>query len=225
MLKNSSPMASGNGAPNTAIELANTRRGLCAGGAHRFQQAARAVHVDAVALVELLLGLARHDGGQMEDRHRACRRPACPPRPAAGRSPVSDLHRHLRRRPARAPAPRRTGSARKSALPPSSPSLASRSASLRPIMPAPPMIRTFMDVSLMSFPFVIPGLVPGEPVEPRAPAPVGHDGSRPTSAGMTAYHPSDTPHASVHFRPSTVPRARPVLAADPARCSRWRRSA
>ena len=67
MLKNSSPIASGNGAPNTAIELVNTRRGLWPARADRLQQRARAVHVDAVALVELLLGLARDDGGEMED--------------------------------------------------------------------------------------------------------------------------------------------------------------
>ena len=67
MLKNSSPMASGNGAPNTAMELANTRRGLWPALADRLQHAARAVHVDAVALVEILLGLARDDGRQVED--------------------------------------------------------------------------------------------------------------------------------------------------------------
>ena len=54
---------------------------LVAGLAHRLQQAARAVHVDAVALVEVLLGLARDDRREMEDRIRAGRRAACRPRP------------------------------------------------------------------------------------------------------------------------------------------------
>ena len=38
-----------------------------AGLAHGLQQAARAVHVDAVALVEVLFGLAGDDGRQVED--------------------------------------------------------------------------------------------------------------------------------------------------------------
>ena len=67
MLKNSSPIASGNGAPNTAIELANTSRGLWPALRTASSSAARAVHVDAVALVEVLLGLARDDRREMED--------------------------------------------------------------------------------------------------------------------------------------------------------------
>src|SRR5204863_238474 len=94
------------------------------------------------------------------------------------------------------------------ALPASAPSFASRSASLRPTIPAPPMMRTFM-TSPQS---VIPGLVPG--IHQQAPEqtarwiPV-------TSTGMTT---SPQRHAAGLGPPEALDgaAARLVLAADPA---------
>ena len=87
MLKNSSPIASGKGAPNTATELANTSRGLWP-AARIASSSERPPSMLMRCPFEVLLGLARHDGGQMEHTSGLSAMSLCAS-PAAGRSPVT----------------------------------------------------------------------------------------------------------------------------------------
>ena len=62
-------MTSGNGAPKTAIVDENTTRGTYPSTlrADRLEQQADAVEIDAIAAVEVGLGTAGRDGGEVED--------------------------------------------------------------------------------------------------------------------------------------------------------------
>ena len=78
--------------PNTASELVKTRRGALAVRAAGVDERAPAVEVDLERRVEVALGAAAHDGGEMHDRHlgrcRAPRRSSA----ASRMSPRSTVH-------------------------------------------------------------------------------------------------------------------------------------
>ena len=72
MSAKSSGIASGNGAPNTAIDEEKTtpRPIIVSGDADRFKERTRAVEVDVHALLEINLGFARYNRREMEDHVR-----------------------------------------------------------------------------------------------------------------------------------------------------------
>ena len=111
--------------------------------ADRLEQQADAVQVDAVALLEVGLRIARRDGGEMEDDVGPARDEL------VGHARLRDVgdaaSRPRTSRPAAPRAPTMSASVSSATgVTPIAPSRARRSASLRPSMPAPPVMRIRM---------------------------------------------------------------------------------